>query len=65
MISETVNTGIEQVTLLQNQYKAGDAVSLWYRHAANGLDCESAEWISYGGGFASLGYVQVKLVSTL
>jgi hypothetical protein len=66
MISEVVNTGIRTVKLLQNKYGVGgDNVNLDYRHGATEVDCEVASWNDYTIPFVSLGYVQIKLTSTL
>lgn len=65
MEAEIVRTGTKTVTLLQNQYSAGDTGGLQFRHGATAEDCESAEWSDYVDPFPSLGYVQVKVISTL
>ena len=65
MISEVVNTGIKVVQLLQNQYDVGDDVTIAYRHGATQAACEAAAWNDYTVPFASAGYVQVKVTSTL
>jgi len=65
MISEVVNTGIKVVQLLQNQYDVGDDVTIAYRHGATQVACEAAAWNDYTVPFASAGYVQVKVTSTL
>ena len=66
MISEVVNTGTYTVTLLQNEYDgAGDDVDMDYRHDATEVDCELAAWNNYTVSFESLGYVQIRMTSTL
>jgi len=61
MISETVNTGAFNVTLLYNQYAAGDTVQFQYRHGATQAICESAAFSGYTVPFLSLGYVQIRV----
>ena len=67
MISEVVNTGASvTVTLLQNEYDdSGDDVTLEYRHGSSVIACEEASWNSYTVPFESLGYVQIRIISTL
>ena len=66
MVSEVVDTGANSVTLLQNEYRpAGDNVTMEYRHGATEANCEAAGWVAYGAPFDSLGYVQVRMTSTL
>jgi hypothetical protein len=66
MISEVVNTGVRTVELLQNNYDpAGDDVNLDYRHGATEVDCLAAAWNDYTVTFVSLGFVQIRLTSTL
>lgn len=65
LISEVVNTGAYTVTLTQNKYGSGDSVDLDYRHGADQAACEAASWNNYTGPFTSLGYVQVRITSTL
>ena len=66
MISEVVNTGAYTVTLLQNNYDpSGDDVDMDYRHGATEGACEVAGWNNYTVPFASLGYVQIRMTSTL
>jgi len=65
MVSEIVYTGITTVTLLQNNYAAGDTVLLQYRHGATEAACVAASWNTYSAPFASLGYVQIRIESTL
>lgn len=61
MESNTVQTGIVDVTLLQNVYAAGDSAVIKYRHGATDVDCEAAAWIVYTAPFMSLGFVQVRI----
>ena len=65
MISEVVNTGTTTMELLQNNYAAGDTVTLQYRHGATEEGCWDAAWTDYTVPFVSLGYVQVRVESTL
>lgn len=65
MISEVVETGVIEVTLLQNNYGSGDTVLLQYRHGASISDCQSASWNTYTVPFISLGFVQVRVESTV
>ena len=65
MESEVIVTGTLTVELLQNNYAAGDDVLLRYRHGASEAACLAASWTNYTGVFDSLGYVQVRLESTL
>lgn len=61
MISETVNTGANTVTLLYNVYAEGDVIDLDYRTGATQAACESAEWQNYSTPFSSLGFVQARV----
>ena len=65
MISELVHTGAVDVIILQNVYAVGDNVDLDYRHGDTPAACEAAGWNDYVGAFTSLGYIQVRLTSTL
>lgn len=66
MESEVVNTGTDTVTLLQNEYDiTGDDVTMRYRHGATEAACLIAGWNNYTVPFVSLGYVQVRMESTL
>jgi len=66
MISEVVNTGAYTVSLFQNLYDVtGDDVDLDYRHGNTKAACEAAGWNDYTVPFTSLGYVQIRLTSTL
>lgn len=66
MESEIVNTGVANVTLLQNHYDpTGDNVTLEYRHAATQAGVSGASYTSYSAPFESLGYVQIKVTSTV
>lgn len=66
MVSEIVNTGAYTVTLFQNHYDGtGDNVTLEYRHADSEGDISSASYNTYSGSFTSLGYVQIRVTSTL
>jgi hypothetical protein len=61
MESEIVITGTVVVELLQNNYQAGDTVTLQYRHGADDTDCLAAAYQNYIAPFESLGYVQIKV----
>jgi len=65
MISEIVDTGLQTVALYQNQYQPGDDVNLDYRHGATPNACAVASWNDYSVPFVSLGYVQIRVTSTL
>ncbi len=66
MESEVVNTGVQTVELLQNNYDpSGADVLLRYRHGNSEANCLAAAWNNYIGTFVSLGYVQIRLESTL
>jgi hypothetical protein len=66
MESEVVNTGVKTVELSQNLYDvSGDDVTLKYRHGASVAACLAASYTTYSAAFLSLGYVQVRLESTL
>ncbi len=65
MIGEVVNTGTITVQLLLNVYSAGDTVTLSYRHAAAQEDVSTADWNVYSVPFVSLGFVQVRVASSL
>lgn len=66
MISGVVFIGSVNVELLQNHYDpSGDDVLLRYRHGDSEANCLAAAWNDYVAPFASLGYVQVRLESTL
>jgi len=66
MISEVVYTDEYTVTLLQNEYDiTGDDVDMDYRHGATEGACEVAGWNNYTIPFVSLGYVQIRMTSTL
>lgn len=65
MESEVIYTGPVSVELLQNVYAAGDTVLIKYRHGATQAACEAAGWTTYSHPFVSLGFVQVRVESTL
>ena len=66
MISEVVETGASTVELDQNHYDiSGDTIDLDYRHGATQVACEAAAWNDYTVPFVSLGFVQVRVMSTL
>lgn len=61
MQSNVIITGTTLVTLLQNTYLAGDAVTLKYRHGNSEANCLAASWNNYTTPFTSLGYVQLRV----
>jgi len=65
MISEVVHTGAANVLIDYNVYAAGDNINLDYRHGDSPANCEAAAWNDYAAPFESLGYVQVRVTSTL
>jgi hypothetical protein len=66
MESEMVDTGAVTVQLLQNEYDvSGDDVTLRYRHGATPNACAAAAWNLYADPFESLGYVELRVESTL
>jgi len=65
MESEVVELGGTGVVLRQNDYNSGDEGLLKYRHGATPQDCITSDWTIYIGPFVSLGYVQIRLESTL
>lgn len=65
MVSEVVHTGAVDIIILYNVYAAGDNINLDYRHGNTPAACVAAGWNDYVGQFTSLGYVQVRVTSTL
>ena len=65
MISQVVDTGVAAVSIDYNVYAAGSVIDLDYRHGATIAACQAAAWNNYAGAFVSLGYVQVRVTSTL
>ena len=65
MISEVVNTGAKTIELDQNHYASGNDVNMDWRTGATAVACEADDWNDYTAPFASEGFVQVKLTSTL
>lgn len=66
MTSEVVITATQTVVLLQNSYDVtGDNVLMEYRHGNSEAACLAAAWNTYVAPFDSLGYVQIRLTSTL
>ncbi len=65
MVSEVVVTGATNIELDYNVYSAGDNVTFQYRHGNTVAACEGAAWGNYTVPFLSLGFVQVKVISTL
>ena len=66
MVSEVVITGTIICEVLQNEYDpTGDDVTLEYRHGASEALCLAAGWNAYVIPFASDGYMQIRITSTL
>ena len=65
MESEVVYTSTITVELAQNVYAAGATILLRYRHGATEAACLAAAWNNYTVPFLSLGFVQVRVESTL
>ena len=65
MISEVVDTGTVDILIDYNVYDVGDNINLDYRHGNTVSACEAAGWNDYTIPFTSLGYVQIKVTSTL
>jgi hypothetical protein len=65
MVSEVVNTGNVSVLIDYNVYAVGDDINLDYRHGATVVACEGAGWNDYTVPFTSLGFLQVRVTSTL
>ena len=65
MDSEVVDTGVTTIEILINVYAAGDVVSILYRHGNSEANCLAADWDFYVAPFESLGYVQIRLISSL
>lgn len=65
MESEDWQTGALSVTISLNVYAAGDAVTVQYKTAASQGDLAGASYNAYAGEFESLGWVKVKVISTL
>jgi hypothetical protein len=65
MISEVVHTDATKVKIEYNVYSSGDTINLDYRHGESPVACETAEWQDYTGSFDSLGYLQIRVTSTL
>lgn len=65
MESEIVETGAGLYEIDQNYYKAGDNVTLKYKHGATQAACDAAEFGAYSAPFDSLGFVQIRVESAL
>jgi hypothetical protein len=61
MESEIVNTGANSINLYQNRYTGGNTGVLKYRSGSTVVNCQAAEWETYSGSFASLGYAQIRM----
>lgn len=65
MVSEMVETFVKVVELDQNHYDAGDNVTIQYRNGNTPANCDIDSWHTYSVPFLSLGYVRVRIESTL
>jgi len=66
MISEVIAlTCGGNVEILQNTYAAGDTITIKYRTGVTEGACLDADWSVYSAPFVSLGYIQVRVESTL
>jgi len=66
MISEVIAlTCGGNVEILQNTYAAGDTITIKYRTGATEGACLDADWLAYTDPFVSVGYIQVRVESTL
>jgi len=65
MESDLVITAITHIQLTKNKYQAGDPVLMRYRTGATDAACLLAAWTDYTVPFDSLGYVQIRVESTL
>jgi len=65
MESEVCDTGSRLILLKQNFYVAGDTILLRYRQGNSPANCLAASWNNYVSAFASSGYVQIRVESTL
>lgn len=61
MESEVVETGIEEIELLQNIYQAGDDGVIYYKTGVDEADCVADSWHEYLTTFISEGFVQVRV----
>ena len=61
MDSEVINTGAAVMELLQNNYGAGENVTLKYRTAATWGGTLLEDWVAYVDPFLSAGFVQVRI----
>lgn len=65
MTSRVVETGTLTMEIDYNHYSVGDTVLLEYRHGNSEANCLAAAWNTYTVPFMSLGYVQIRVTSTL
>lgn len=66
MASNVVHTGDNKRVLIDyNVYVEGDDFLLEYRHGATESACLAASWTTYVSPFDSLGYLQIRVTSTL
>jgi hypothetical protein len=66
MQSTVLYTGASKTAVLhKNKYAAGDNVILKYRTGSTEVGCSEASWTVYSVPFVSLGYIQIRVESTL
>jgi hypothetical protein len=65
MTSEIVETNTGEWEALQGEYQEADTVLLEYRTGNSEANCESASFATYTTPFESLGFVQLRITSTL
>ena len=66
MQSSILYTGASKTAVLhKNKYAAGDNVTLKYRTGVTEVSCSEASWIVYSVPFVSLGFIQIRVESTL
>jgi hypothetical protein len=63
--SDVVWTGSQTIELLYNHYGSGDSVLLEWRTGNTPAACAAASWTTYTVPFASSGFVQLRVSSTL
>jgi len=61
-ISPIHNLGVGAARIKLNKYLAGNSVFIQYKTGATPAACDADMWHSYVPGFASLGYVRVRLI---
>ena len=65
MESEYANFGVGTALIDLNAYRSSDAVAVYYKTGDSIANCAADSWHLYDSGFSSLGYVQIRLESTL